>query len=451
MFRARTARNINEVAIRMAEYSHGTATIALPAEPDSHHRFSRTALLAMLDAAISAANPRNVLAPHLPPPPSGRCVVVGAGKASASMAAALEAAWPDVPLSGTVAVPYGYSVECRRITVIEAGHPVPDANSVRAAERALAAVGGLSSDDLVIALISGGGSAALCLPAAGITLADKQQVNRLLLSSGLDIRTMNAVRRRISAIKGGKLAAAARPASVFTLAISDIPGDDITAIASGPTVADETHSLDLCKIIARLGPDLPGPVRDQLGIAATAGPELEHATSRLIATPAQSLEAAAACARGLGIVPVILGDAIEGESAQVASAMAASLGNPDAPTVFISGGETTVTIAGQPAGRGGRNTEFALALACALDGDDRVWAIAADTDGEDGANLGAAGAIIDPDTLARASARGLDPLASLAAHDSGTLFAELGDLVETGPTRTNVNDFRAILVLPRSS
>lgn len=365
------------------------------------------------------------------------------------MAAAVEAAWPEVPLSGTVVAPYDYGGTCRHIRICEAGHPLPDENSIAAATAILDSVRGLGPDDMVLALISGGGSAAMCLPAPGVSLADKQATNRLLLSSGLDIRTMNAIRRRISGIKGGQLAAAAAPARVFTLAISDIPGDDARAIASGPTATDPDAGLDLAGIIAALGPDLPESVCQ---ILARPGRSLalDNASPiTLIATPRQALEAATAEARSRGLEPVILGDALEGESRDLARTMATLVTEVDRPTVLLSGGETTVTIGAARPGRGGRNTEFALSLACALDGRPGVWAIAADTDGEDGANLGAAGAICGPETLRRAIEAGLDPQTCLDAHDSGTLFERLGDLVVTGPTLTNVNDFRAILVLPR--
>lgn len=410
---------------------------------------ARSLLREMLDAAISAADPAKVLAAHLPTPPSGRCIVVGAGKAAASMAAAVETAWEHVPLTGVVVAPYGYGMECRRIRVREAGHPLPDANSVSAAEDIMAAVEGLGPDDLVLALISGGGSAAMCLPTPGISLEDKRITNAVMLASGLDIRTMNAVRRRLSAIKGGKLAAAAAPARVVTLAISDIPGDDLSAIASGPTLPRAEMEPDLRAIAARLGAKLPTSVRAHLEAAPETGP-LQSASgeARLIAAPAASLEAAAKVARARGITPIIIGDAIEGEARHAAEAMTLLATATDTPTVLISGGETTVTIGETPAGRGGRNTEFVLALACRLDGRSDVWALAADTDGEDGANLGAAGAVASPDTLSRAREAGLDPLRHLESHDSGSFFKALEDLVITGPTRTNVNDFRAILVLP---
>ena len=412
--------------------------------------WARGLLRELFDAAVAAADPREVLDGHLPEKPKGRCVVVGAGKASAAMATAVEAAWPEVDLSGCVVVPYGYVSSCSKVKVLEAGHPVPDANSVTAAREMLAQVEGLSPDDLVLALISGGGSATLCLTAEGLSLEDKQVTNRLLLRSGLDIRTMNAVRRRVSGIKGGRLAAAAAPARVVTLAVSDIPGDDASAIASGPTVADPTAQIDLIEALRQLGEDLPSKVRELLlkpGRVILA----ENEPVRTIASAAGSLSAAAARGREGGLSVEILGDAIEGEAREVAETMAATALKADRPTLFLSGGETTVTVRSSKPGQGGRNTEFALALALALRGKAGIWAIACDTDGEDGANLGAAGAIITPDTLSRAEALGLDPAASLGRHDSGGLFSALGDLVVTGPTCTNVNDFRAILVLPQSA
>ena len=415
--------------------------------PDS---YARSLLRQMFDAAVGAADPAKVLAQHLPPVPKGRCIVVGAGKAAASMAAAVEQCWPNTDVTGVVVVPYGYATDCRRITVREAGHPLPDDNSVAAAQEILTLVKGLGPDDLVLALISGGGSAAMCLPVPGLSLDDKRNTNRLLLSSGLDIRTINAVRRRISAIKGGKLAAAAAPAQVVTLAISDIPGDDPAAIASGPTVSDPDPALDLSEVIAKLGEKLPPHVAELLSLPGEPAREGSPADIRLIATPGAALAAAADVARAHGVNPIVLGDDIEGESRTVAAEMAKLVPHIDKPTVFISGGETTVTITGPNVGRGGRNTEFALALARALKGDPDIWALAADTDGEDGDNLGAAGAVIAPDTMSRACQDGLDLDAHLATHDSGGFFAALDDLVITGPTRTNVNDFRAILVLPSS-
>jgi len=411
---------------------------------------ARRFLQDLFTAAIASADPSaGMLKPHLPDPPAGKCIVVGAGKAAASMAAAVDAAWPDVPLSGVVVVPYGYGMDIGRIRVREAAHPVPDAQSEQAAREILAAVRGLTPDDLVLVLISGGGSSVLALPADGISLADKQDLNRRLLASGLDIRTMNAIRRRFSAIKGGKLLQAAAPARVVTLAISDIPGDDIAAIASGPSVPDPGAHLDLSCVHGALGPDLPAHILAQLRQVAPTRAPAPEIDARLVATPRAALEAAAAFARAHNVKPVILGDDIEGDSAQVAAAMANEVrAAVTTPTVYLSGGETTVTLTGGRAGRGGRNTEFVLSAVTTLDGDPQVWLLAGDTDGEDGASGGAAGAIGTPDTLERARAAGIDVAASLRGHDSATLFAAIGDLIITGPTRTNVNDFRAILVIP---
>ncbi len=424
---------------------------SLPLDRGWDDAAARAALRRLFDVAVASADPARVLPRHLPAPPLGRCVVVGAGKAAAAMAAAVDAAWSDVDLSGVVVVPYGYTMPAGRIAVREAAHPVPDAASEAAARAVLAAVEGLGAEDLVLVLISGGGSSVLALPAPGITLADKQEVSRLLLASGLDIRTMNTVRRRLSAIKGGKLLAAARPARVVTIAISDIPGDDVAAIASGPSIPDSTAQIDLTWVIALLGERLPPAVAARLGCVLPAPPANEPPDVRLASTPAAMLAAAAAAARDLGIEPVVLGDDLEGESHALGREMARLAARAVAiPTVLLSGGETTVTLNGADHGRGGRNTEFALALACALDGDARVWAIAADTDGEDGASR-AAGALVAPDTIARAAAMGHDAAARLAGHDSATLFDSIGDLLVTGPTRTNVNDFRAVLVLPGES
>lgn len=413
-------------------------------------REARSLLRAMFDAAVASADPTQILAHHLPPRPRGRCIVVGAGKAAGSMAAAVEAAWPDVQISGVVVAPYGYGAATQRIAMREAAHPVPDANSEAAARAIMAAVADLTEDDLVLALISGGGSSVLSLPAPGLTLADKQAANKALLKSGLDIRTMNAVRRRLSAIKGGKLAAAAAPARVVTLAISDIPGDHVSAIASGPTLPDMDSSLDLTHAMAVLDGQVPASVMRLLRTPAPL-PTLPHTECRLIAKPANALEAAAGVARAAGFHVEILGDDLEGESRELGASMASFAQSPiQQRRVILSGGETTVTLAGATAGRGGRNTEFALALAITLNGNDRLWALACDTDGEDGANGGAAGAIITPDTLRRAEAFGLSADDALNGHDSGGFFAALGDLVVTGPTKTNVNDFRALLISPRA-
>lgn len=416
---------------------------------------ARRLLRSLFDAAIAAADPRKVLPPHLPAPPKGRTVVVGAGKSAALMAQVTEAHY-QAPLSGVVVTRYGHAVPTRHIEVIEASHPVPDAAGEAGARKILQAVQGLTEDDLVIALISGGGSALMALAAPGLTLADKQAVNRALLASGANISEMNAVRKHLSAIKGGRLAAAAWPARVVTLAISDVPGDDLSVIASGPTVPDATSFADAAGIIARRGIALPPAVAAHLAAAAEETPKpgdarLARNTATLITRPLQALEAAAAVAREAGIAPLILSDRLEGEAREVGimlAGMAISArahGHPvGAPCLLLSGGETTVTVTGQ-AGRGGRNTETLLALAVGLGGAENIWALAGDTDGIDGTEQ-AAGAIIAPDTLARAEARHLDAKAMLAGHDSCTLFAALDDLVVTGPTLTNVNDFRAILV-----
>ena len=371
------------------------------------------------------------------------------------MAAAVEEAWPDAALEGVVVTRYGHAVATRRIAVIEAGHPVPDEASERGAARILASVRGLGAEDLVLALISGGGSALATLPAPGLTLADKQAVNRALLASGATIQEMNTVRKHLSAFKGGRLAAAAAPARVVTLAISDVPGDDPAVIASGPTVPDPSSFAEARAILARYGIAPPPAVAARLAAAEDETPKpgsLPHAEFRLIATPAMALAAASAKARAAGLSPLILGDALEGEAREMGTVMAgiaasvAAHGQPLAPpAVLLSGGEASVTIGAGPAGSGGRNTEFLLGLAVALQGRAGVWAIAGDSDGIDGTE-DAAGALIGPATLARARAAGLDARAMLARHDSYTLFAALGDLVKTGPTLTNVNDIRAILV-----
>jgi glycerate 2-kinase len=416
---------------------------------------ARSALMTLFDAAVAAADPRRVLAAHLPPRPRGRCVVVGCGKSAAVMAAALEDAWPDATPEGTVVTRYGHAVPTRRIEVIEASHPVPDANSERGAHRLLERVRGLGPDDLVLALISGGGSALCAAPAPGLTLADKQAVNRALLASGATITEMNCVRKHLSAIKGGRLAAAARPARVVTLAISDVPGDDPAVIASGPTVPDTTTFADAREIIARYGIDLSASAAARLAQTADETPkpnELPNTEFALIATPMMALSRMAETARGLGLAPLVLGDALEGESREIGTVMAGiarsirAHGEPlRPPAVVLSGGETTVTIGRGPAGHGGRNTEFLLSLAVALGGAADIWAIAGDTDGLDGMD-DIAGAIVTPDTLARARANGLDPRAMLAAHDGHTLFDRIGDAIRTGPTLTNVNDVRAILI-----
>ncbi len=404
---------------------------------------ARQALRAMFDAAVASADPHRVLAAHLPARPSGRVVVVGAGKSAASMAAALEAVWPGT--EGVVVTRYGHEVRTARIRVMLASHPVPDEGSVAAGEAMLAAVRGLGPEDLVLALMSGGASALLEVPAPGLTLDDLRRVNRALLESGAPIGAMNAVRKHLSGIKGGQLAQAAAPARVLTLAISDVPGDDPGTIGSGPTVADPSTWADVRAIAAQYGLVLP----------LTDGPETpKHVPGevRMIATPMMALHAAAEVARAHGILPLILGDAIEGNAQEVGVALAGiarsarAHGHPaPAPCVLLSGGETTVRLPPGHAGQGGRNTECLLSLAGALHGAAGTWALMGDTDGIDG-NQDAAGAVVSPDTLSRAHAEGMDPARLLATHESYTLFDRLGDLVRTGPTLTNVNDFRAILV-----
>jgi glycerate 2-kinase len=416
---------------------------------------ARAALRTLFDAAVAAADPRKVLAAHLPPKPRGRCMIVGCGKSAAVMAAAVEDAWPDVRLEGTVVTPYGHDVPTRRIEVIEASHPVPDANSERGAHRLMQRVRGLGSEDLVLALISGGGSALCAAPAAGLTLADKQAINRALLASGANISEMNCVRKHLSAIKGGRLAAAAQPARVVTLAISDVPGDDPAVIASGPTVPDPTTFAEARAIIARYGikPSPAVAARLEQATDETPGPgELPNNEFHLIATPIMALMHMAETARTLELAPLVLGDALQGESRGMGNILAGiahsirTHGQPLAPpAVMLSGGETTVTLGDGPAGHGGRNTEFLLALAVALSGAANIWAIAGDTDGIDGMD-DLAGAIVAPDTLARARALGLDPRAMLSGHDSHTLFDKIGDAIRTGPTLTNVNDVRAVLI-----
>ncbi|MDR5011420.1 glycerate kinase [Agrobacterium fabacearum] len=414
---------------------------------------AKDALNRIFMAAVASADPAKVLQHHLPSPPKGRCVVVGAGKASAAMAAALDKAWADVNLSGIVVTRYGHAVPAGRIEIIEASHPVPDDMSAEAARRILAAVEGLTADDMVITLISGGGSALMVAPAQGMTLADKMAVNRALLASGATISEMNAVRKHLSRIKGGRLALAAKPARVVSLLISDVPGDDPSEIASGPTVADPSDINNVREIVSRYELDLPENVRKVLekGEETPKAGDIEE-DIRLIATPSLALQAAADEAVKLGLTPLILGDSLEGESKDVGAVMAgialsaSRKGLPvKGPAVLLSGGETTVTIGKGLAGKGGRNTEFLLSLALTLKGAGGIWAIAGDSDGIDGVE-DAAGALVTPDTLARMRNAGVDPRQSLVGHDSYTAFKAVGDLVVTGPTLTNVNDIRAILI-----
>lgn len=408
----------------------------------------------LFDAAVDAARPALCLPPALPEPPRGRTVVIGAGKAAAAMAAALEDHWP-APLSGLVITRYGHSVPTRAVEVLEAAHPVPDAAGEAAARRMVGLLHGLGPDDLVLFLASGGGSALLALPAPGIGLEDKRALTNALLRSGAAIGEINCVRKHLSAVKGGRLAALAAPARLVTLAVSDVPGDDPSVIASGPTVPDPTTLEDARAVLAKYGIIPPPAVAARLADAAAETPKpgdpaFDRAEYRLIARPQASLEAAARVAAEAGLTPLILGDCLEGEAREMAKVMAGVVrsirahGQPAArPAVILSGGEATVTIKGQ--GRGGPNAEFALALALALKDTEGVEAVACDTDGIDGSENNA-GAMIYPDSLARARSLGLDPQAFLENNDSYGFFKALGDLVETGPTLTNVNDFRAVLV-----
>ena len=428
----------------------------------------RGLLLALYHRAVERALPLHTLAAHLPPPPKGRTVVVGAGKAGGAMAAAMDAAWPaSAPLSGLVVtrydhVPPAWRQRPGRLEVVEASHPVPDAAGRQAAARIAQLVQGLGPDDLVVALISGGGSALLSLPAQGLTLEDKQAVNQALLASGAAIDEMNCVRKHLSAIKGGRLARLAAPARMVTRLISDVPGDDPSVIASGPTVPDATTCADALAICRRYGIALPPAALAGLESGAFEPPKpgdacfAGHAV-RMIATPQASLEAAAEAARAMGLAAHVLSDEIEGESREVGKVHAALAravarrGQPfERPCVILSGGETTVTVRprapGAPRGRGGRATEFLLGCAIALQGQPGVHVLAADTDGIDGIENNA-GAVVTPDTLARAAALGIKPAERLDANDAHGFFSALGDLVTPGPTFTNVNDFRALLVV----
>ena len=418
--------------------------------------------------AVHRALPLHNTAAFLPPPPRGRTLVLGAGKAAGAMAQAVEAWWPaEAPLSGLVVTRYHHIPPRpeglrQRIEVVEAAHPVPDAAGLRAAERILALAHGLTPDDLVLCLISGGGSSLLTLPAEGLTLADKQRINRELLESGANIVEMNCVRKHLSRIKGGRLAAACAPARVVTLTISDVPGDDVSVIASGPTVPDASTCADAVAILQRYGIAVPGAIMSLLEQGALETPKpsdpvFQRQQVHLIATPQQSLEAAAEAARAAGLDAHILSDEMEGESREVGKVHAAlaravaQRGQPfRRPCVILSGGETTVTVRklpeGTPRPRGGRAGEFCMGLAQALQAQPRVWALAADTDGIDGVEDNA-GAFVAPDTLQRALAQGMKVDAFLARNDAYGYFHAIGDLVVTGPTHTNVNDFRALLVL----
>jgi glycerate 2-kinase len=417
-------------------------------------RVPKVLLRQMFDAAIASAQPAICIPPFIPAAPRGRMIVIGAGKASAAMARAVERHWVG-PLSGLVVTRYGYAVPCDSIEIIEAAHPVPDAAGLAGAQRMLEMVGGLHEDDLVLCLLSGGGSALLPLPAEGLTLDIKQRLNRALLASGATIREMNCVRRHLSGIKGGRLAAACHPARVITLLISDVPGDGLADIASGPTVADDTTCADALAILQRYAIELPTSARDLLesgrGESIKPGdPRLARASATIIATPQMALDAAAEIARAAGLQPYILGDAIEGEARDVGKVLAgialqvANRQQPvAAPCVLLSGGETTVSVRGN--GIGGRNVEYLLSLGIALEGHPRIHALAGDTDGVDG-QVEIAGAYLSPDSLARARELGLRPRDSLTDNDGHGFFGALGDSIVTGPTLTNVNDFRAILI-----
>lgn len=403
----------------------------------------------LFDKAVEVADPMRSLAAFLPEKPAGRVVVVGAGKASARMAEAVEAVWG--PCEGLVITRYGYGRPCRGIRIVEAAHPVPDAAGLAATAEMLELLAGLGEADFVLALISGGASALLVAPVAGVTLAEKQAVNAALLACGAPISQMNTVRKHLSRVKGGQLAAAAWPARMLALMISDVPGDDMAFIGSGPTVGDLSTPQDALEIVARWGAEVPASALLALGRASGVirpdDPRLSHTQNRIYAAPAQSLAAAQALAEAAGIRVHLLGDALEGEAREVALQMAkeALAARSDGPVLLLSGGELTVTRRGQ--GIGGPNAEFCLALALALNGAPGIHAIACDTDGVDGA-AEVAGAVIGPDTLAKARSVGVDPALALAQNDAHGFFGALGDQVVTGPTLTNVNDFRAILVLP---
>ena len=404
-------------------------------------------LRSLFDAAVAAADPARCVPKHLPAAPAGRTVVVGAGKASAAMALAVEEHWPG-PLSGLIVTRYGHGAPCRRIEIVEASHPVPDSRGREAAARIADKVTGLGEDDLVLCLISGGGSALLAAPAPGLSLEDKQELNRQLLACGAPIADMNCVRKHLSALKGGRLAVRAHPARVVSLIISDVPGDDAAMVASGPTLPDPTTRADALAVIAKYRIRLPDHVRRFLASPAAetpkpGDPRLDRAEAQIIAAPAQSLAAAQALALKQGLKVINLGDRVEGEAREVARSHAALVLATPPPVLIISGGETTVTVRGR--GRGGRNTEYLLALAVALEGKAGCWAIAGDTDGIDGSEDNA-GAVLSPGALTRALELGVDTGAALTGNDSYGFFDTLGALLVTGPTRTNVNDFRAILV-----
>ncbi len=415
----------------------------------------RDFLQRMFNAAVAAAQPHLRIPEFLPKAPKGRTVVIGAGKASAAMARAFEEAW-EGELSGLIVTRYGYEVACGRLEIFSAAHPVPDGNSELGARRLLETVSKLTEDDLAVCLISGGGSALIAAPADGLTLDDKQAVNTALLRSGANIHEMNCVRKHLSAIKGGRLAAAAAPARIVNLLISDVPGDHPASIASGPTVPDPSTYADARAIIGKYGIDLPAGAKARLetGVSETpkpGNPIFDRVETHLIALPKASLAAAAAVAEAEGVRTIMLGDALEGEARELGAEharLALETRSSGGGCVLLSGGETTVTVRGH--GKGGRNVEYVLGMARELRGAPGVHAIACDTDGIDGAGDNA-GATVHPDTLARALEKGLEAGDFLARNDAYSYFEAIGDLVMTGPTRTNVNDFRAVLVEPENN
>ena len=406
----------------------------------------RQFLRSLFDTAVAAAAPENCMRTWVPAKPGGRVIVIGAGKAAASMAKELEDQWLG-PLEGCVIVPYGHGADCRWIKVIEASHPVPDEAGVAAAAEILESVSNLSADDTVVCLISGGGSSLLCLPAQGVSLVEKQSITSQLLKAGAAIHEINCVRKKLSAIKGGKLAAACAPATVITLIISDVPGNDVSMVASGPTITDGSSPAEALEILDRYAISTSASARTAIGNSAPV--KVVTGDIRILATSDDAMLATAALATTYEITPYTLGDltgdarSLGAEHAELAMQIAAGTGPVEAPCVILSGGETTVNVHGN--GRGGRNGEYALSLAIALDGHPRIHAIACDTDGIDGAGDNA-GSYVSPDTLARASAAGLDANELLDRNDSYEFFSTTLDLVVTGPTRTNVNDFRAIFV-----
>ena len=414
---------------------------------------NRQFLRTLFDTAVAAAQPANLIPGKLPPRPRGRTLVIGAGKAAASMARAVEDNWPAA-LSGLVITPYGHSLACERIEVVEAAHPVPDSSGLDATKRILAMVGDLSDEDLVLCLLSGGGSALLSIPAEGISLQEKQSLTASLLRSGANIAEINCVRKHLSAVKGGRLAVACSPAQLVTLAISDVPGNDISVIASGPTVPDETSSKVALDILQAYDVAVPKNIRAHLRSAAAETPKpgdpvFARSETVILATADDAMNAAARAARQSNIEPLVLGD-LEGDATELAQSQAAlateiAAGNGPIrpPCVLISGGETTIRVRGK--GKGGRNCEYALALALALDRRPGIYAIACDTDGIDGTEDNA-GCYVMPDSLHRADKQSLDAKSLLSENDSYRFFSAIGDLIVTGPTRTNVNDFRALLI-----